>query len=191
MTSEPKAEYKSWAMYLQSTLPEHELKVFSYQNDARTHHIDIARGHNAHGVVAATIGVMDCSQGQDPSVPIFTEILMDWHGGNEAIDSVLSAIAFCMLRDGWKAAPGVVFQNVIEMFLPGLEVKHVLFYPPMQWGDAMDSVPLGTKVIHPLLAIPITQQENELIRASGLGVLEELWTRTGCDVYDWSRKSAA
>jgi hypothetical protein len=190
MTTEPKPEYKSWAMYLQSTMPEHELKVYTYQNDAHTHQINIARGRNAHGVVAATIGVMECEQGGDPNVPIFTEILMDWHGGNDSIDSVLSAIAFCMLKDGWKAAPGVVFQNVIEPFLPGLEVKHVLFYPPMQWGDAMDNVPLGVKTIHPLLAIPITQPEFELLGRSGLGALEDFWTRTKCDVYDWFRKSA-
>lgn len=191
MSTGPKPEFQAWAMYLQSTLPQHELKIFSYDNDAKTHKIDIAKGRDADGVVAATIGVMELDQNPGSNAPMFTEVLMDSRGESPGIEKILCTIAFSMFKDRWKAVPGVVVKKVMAMWRPELEVMHVLLYPPIKWADSMDRVPVGAKTIHPLQAVPITDQENQLILSSGLGALEDLWTRTKCDVSDWYRRNAA
>lgn len=190
MTTEPKPEHKAWAKYLIGTLPDHNINVFCYYDDTKERKIDILTGRNKDGVVAATIGVMELDQGNNVGVEVHTEILMDCRGENEYIGNVISTIAFFMIKDRWKAAPGVVFETMIEMYAPDLEVKHALFVPPIQWGEGMGEVVLGSKTIYPLLAVPITDNENEFLLKEGASALEELWTEKNVDVFDWRRHSA-
>jgi antitoxin YqcF len=186
----PSAHHRAWARYLRSTLPNHAIDVAAYYDDDRTHRVAILTARNAGGVVAATIGLMEYDQGK-AGAPIFSEVLADSRDGNEYIANVLSTVAFCVIKDGLRIYPGAVFEGAIAMYTSELNVRHAIFVPSMQWGDAMSNVSLVDRIIHPLLMIPITDAESDLVRRQGAEELELLWTRVHCDVFNWRRASAA
>lgn len=190
MDNKIKPEYQAWVKHLRSTMPGLDTKVGRFYDEDEIHTIDIFSGQNKDGLIAATIGVMERNISQKPGVTIFTEILMDCRGHNEHIPDILSTIGFYIVKDGWKPAPGVVFEQMISMYDPRLHVKHVMFVPPFQWDDGMTRVNLGAKTIFPLLAVPITDSENTYAQAHGQEALEDLWAQTDCDIFNWKRKGS-
>lgn len=184
----PKKEYKEWAMHLKNMVPG-DLKVTSFSDDAEENTLDIFESKNSEGILASTIGVMEVGQGEGSK--LFTEIIMDARGENENISNVLSTIGFYIVKDRWDVMPGVVFESMVEMYSPELEVKHVMFVAPFQWEEGMSNVALSTKTIYPLLAVPITQGEYEFMISNSAEALESLWASKSTDVLNWGRASAA
>jgi len=115
---------------------------------------------------------------------------MDQRGHDERIGNILSTIAFYIMKDGWKIAPGVIFESMVEMFVPGTQLPHVMFVSPFQW-DGMSKILLGNRIIYPLVAFPISEAESEVARKNRGKDLEDLWERQSVDVLDWGRCSAA
>jgi hypothetical protein len=132
---------------------------------------------------------MEFDQSRNADLNVYTELLLDHRGPNDLIGNVLSTIGFYVMKDGWKIAPGVVFEEMISMYIPDSPTRHVVFLPPFQWGSEMACIQLASKTVFPLLAIPITQSEMEMIYRDGSDVLENRWVETDCDVLDWSRAS--
>ena len=186
----PKQDYKEWAIHLKNIVPG-DVKVTSFSDETENNTLDIFESKNGEGIVVATIGVMEVEQEVSPNRRVFTEIIMDTRGGDDCVSNVLSTIGFYIVKDRWKVAPGVVFENMVEMYNPDLEVKHIMFVPPFQWEEGMSKVALSNKIIFPLLAVPITQKEHEVIKSNGAGALETLWESKGTDVLNWGRASAA
>ncbi len=164
--------------------------VTAYYDEPDANKIHIFASANSDGIVAATVGLMEINQSHKPGIEIYSEIIMDQRGHDERISNVLSTIAFCVIKDGWKVAPGVVFHDVVKMYVPGTELPHVMFTAPFQW-DTMSKLSLSAKTIYPLVAIPISEAEAEVARANAGQGLEALWVQQSTDVLDWSRKSAA
>ncbi len=184
-------EHKKWARHLRENVPGSDVRVTRHDDEGQSHHIDIFTSTNEKGVVAATIGLMDHDQSQNPRAQVFSEVLIDVRGCHKYIGNVTATIAFCVMKDGRKVAPGVVFEEVVEMYDPAASMKHVLFVPPFQWEDGMTRVDLGAKTIHPLLAVPITETEMQFVRGNGADALETLWAESECDVLDWGRETVA
>jgi len=178
--------HKEWAKYLRDKVPG-ESRVQRYYDEGEKHQIDIFTSRNDEGTVAATVGLMDHDQSQNPAVSVFTEILMDAKGPNSVISNVLSTIAFFVIKDGWKVRPGAIFEKMIEMYDAELSVKHVMFAPPFQWDNGMTKVQLSTKTIYPLLAVPITDAERDYAFINGTDALENRWAHDHVDVLDWGR----
>jgi len=165
--------------------------VNRYYDEDESHHLDIFTSANEEGIVAATIGLMDYDRSRRPGVPVYIEILLDKRGHAGPLANIASTMGFFIMKDGWKPAPGVVFETMVEMYLPQSALKHVVFVPPFQWREGMSRVTLGEKVIHPLLAVPISEAESALIADKGMEALEAKWLRQKCDVLDWGRSGAA
>jgi hypothetical protein len=164
-----------------------EVHVTIHADEDEKHRIAIFTSKNAEGIVGASIGLMDRNQSRNPAVQVFTEVLMDARGENSIIGNVLGTIGCYIIKNGWKAGPGVVFEKMIDMYAPDLAVKHVLFTPPFQWKDGMTKVQLSKKTIYPLLAVPITDAERAYAASKGAEALEERWERDHTDVLDWQR----
>ncbi len=180
-------EHRLWAQHMRDSTPEGQVAVTLHTDEAEEQTIAIFSARNVDGVVAATVGLMDYDVGDDPDEPVFVEIIVDARGDAAWVAEIVATIAFHVMKDGWKPAPGVVFERAIEMYSPELQVKHVMFVPPIQWEDEMDAVELDDKLVHPLLAVPITESEAAFVRAHGSDALEDLWARAEVDVFDWSR----
>lgn len=164
------------------------VEVTRHHDESDTNHLDILTGVNNEGVVAATIGIMDFDQSRNPDQPINAEILMDVRGESLFISNILATIGFYVIKNGWKIAPGVIFEEMLGIYLPQSPTQHVIFLPPFQWKIGMTKVELSSKIVYPLLAIPITNAERDLVYQQGVQALEEHWTTTNCDVLNWNRK---
>lgn len=186
----PLRDWKDWANHLRGMIPG-DFSVCRYYDEPEEHHLDVFTSTNDDGVVAATIGLMDIDQSQNPDSQLYTELLMDVRGQNELIGNILSTIGFHMIKDGWKVAPGIIFEQMVAMYVPNCEMRHVIFLPPFQWDNEMTKVALHSKTVYPLLAIPITDTEMDLVRRVGVEALEDCWMAAEYDVLDWNRKDIA
>jgi len=185
--NKPPQNWKAWACHLRDKIPG-DARVTRYADEREEFHLDIFTSRDGEGTVAATIGLMEYDQSRNPAVQVYTEILMDVRGQNEFIGNILSTIGFYIMKDGWKVAPGVVFEKMVEMFIPECKARHVIFLPPFQWQDGMTKVPLPSKTVYPLLAIPITEAEMGLVLRDGSEALTHLWETSNCDVLEWNRE---
>lgn len=180
-------EHRLWAEHMRASTPDGQVAVTLHTDEAEEQTIAIFSARNLDGVVAATVGLMDYDVGDDPDDPVFVEIIVDARGDAAWVAEIVATLAFHVMKDGWKPAPGVIFERAIEMYSPELQVKHVMFVPPIQWEEEMDAVELDEKIVQPLLAVPITEGEAVFVRAHGSEALEDLWARAEVDVFDWSR----
>jgi hypothetical protein len=180
-------EHREWAQHMRDSTPDGQVALTLHTDEAETQTIAIFSSRNVDGVVAATVGLMDYDVGDEPDDPVFVEVIVDARGDAAWVAEIVATIAFHVMKDGWKPAPGVIFERAIEMYSPELQVKHVMFVPPIQWEDDMSEVELGGKIVQPLLAVPITESEAVFVRAHGSEALEDLWARVEIDVFDWSR----
>lgn len=132
---------------------------------------------------------MEYSQSRAGLPPLMTEILVDGRGHLSYVPNVAATVGFYIIKDGWRVAPGVTFANVVEMYAPGLRVRHILFVPPFQWEDnRMTKVALSNRTIFPLLAVPVTDGVLSLVRDRGEGELRARWVSSSTDVLDWARQ---
>jgi hypothetical protein len=182
-------DHKQWAKHLKE-LVGGKVSVTSYLDEPNENSIHIFSGVNDEGIVAATVGLMDLDQSSRSGVTIFSEVLMDQRGHDPRIFNILSTIAFCVIKDGWKVSPGAVFYDVVKMYVPDTSLPHVVFVAPFQW-DTMSRIELPGKTIYPLVAIPISEAESVVAKANQGQDLETLWTQRSTDVLDWQRASAA
>jgi antitoxin YqcF len=185
----PPPAHKAWFRLLNTGLPGSTKKVVRYHDETNAHHVDVLTADGDDGTIAVTIGIMDLDV--SPRTPsVHTEILMDARGSHPAIANMLSTIAFCIIKDEWKPAPGVVFPSIVEMYDESLHVKHVMFTPTIQWEMGMNPVVLPGRTIHPLLAVPITNLESKFVDENGAEALERIWEARKVDVFRWTRPSA-
>jgi len=186
----PPADHIKWVSYLRKKVPG-DVRVFRHYDEGEQNAIHIFTSENDEGVVAATVGLMDFDQRRGSGPPIGTEVLLDGRGRPPHIANVAATIAFFIMKDGRKVAPDVTFADMVSMYAPELEVKHILFIPPFQWGEGMSRVTLGERTIYPLLAVPITDRELGFVKDYGAGALQSLWEQRHTDVLDWSREGFA
>ena len=182
--------HKKWAQYLR-TLLGGECAVHNFYDESEENSVHIFTSINDEGIVAATVGLMETDQSKNKDIHLFAEILMDQRGHDQGIENVLSTIAFYILKDGWRIAQGVVFEQMLEIHFPNHPLPHVMFIPPFQWETGeMTSVQLETKRIYPLLAVPISEAERQFATKNEDRALESLWMSNATDVLHWSRQSA-
>jgi len=180
--------HKAWALYLRDNtrgVPS----VRKFYDDDESHSIDVFSSTDTDGVVSATIGLMDIDiKAASAPESIFTEILIDSSNGGDTVGNVLSTVAFYVIKDGWRPAPGAILERMVEMYAPDLAVKHLLFVPPFQWSNnEMTRVELEGKSVLPLLGVPITDSERDFAYEHGSDALERAMEQAGVDIYDWHR----
>lgn len=187
--SNPSSTHKEWASHMRA-LVQGTCAVTNYWDDAGENCAPIFTSRNTEGIVATTIGLMDINQSCLPKTEIFSELIMDQRGHAEHIGNILSTIAFYIMKDGWKVAPGVIFESMVEMYIPETKLPHIMFVAPFQWQN-MSKVVLKEKTIYPLVAVPISEVESQVARTNAGRDLEQRWVSQGVDVLNWERPSAA
>lgn len=187
--STPPEAHKAWARHFRSLVPG-DVAVARFRDEDETHAIDIVTSTQPDGLVAATIGLMEHDQAAATGTPVRTELIMDSRGEVPELQNILATTAFFVMKDGWRIRPGIVFERMVEMYRPDLDLPHVYFTAPFQWDGAMTSVELPTRTIHPMLAVPISTSESRMVAEAGGEALESRWESAGTDVLDWKRSSA-
>jgi len=185
----PSSEHKSWASLLREKVPS-DARVHTYWDEGEHHSIAVFSGRIDQDYFASTIGLMDVEQRKHGGESICTEILIERRGTDQWLGNLASSVAFFVIKDGWKIAPGVIFERMLEIYDPGATLPHLMFVPIFQWSD-MSRVSVGFRTIFPLLAVPISEGESRLVAKRGSQALEQRWEALDTDIFDWSRESVA
>lgn len=91
------------------------------------------------------------------------EILGACYSHFEFFENIISSIAFFIIKNKWKSAEGVVFETMIEMYYPDIEMKHIYFTAPFLWEDKLENFSINDMDIYFLLAIPISNNELKFL----------------------------
>jgi hypothetical protein len=102
--------------------------------------------------------------------------------------NMIASAAFNVIKDGWLAAPGVVFPSLVRRYGLSATLEHVLWVEPFPW-DQLGSVELGGALsAHWLLGIPISESERQFLLDRGFDVFEALFEDRRVEYFDLSRK---
>lgn len=140
-----------------------------------------------------TIGISDYSnkiEMKDDSVKnIPIEFLISGYKKFEKISNIISTCGFYLSKNGWNCQLGSVYKNMVEMYYPNLEMKHVLFLMPFLWENKLEPLKLHNKTVRWLLAIPISESELIYRNENGLTALENIFEEKEVDIFNLERKS--
>ena len=101
--------------------------------------------------------------------------------------NMLATAAFQVIKEGWLAAPGVVFPGLVSDYALSDTLEHVMWTPPFPWPD-LHRVTVSDKLnVHWLLAVPIAESERRLLANEGYPALERLLEQNDTAYYDLDR----
>lgn len=167
--------------------------VTKYWDDNKHNSIDILTTIERpyEGVSSfSTIGLLDYSIGYSvDETPLRLEIVGAIGSEYANFPNILATCAFFVINSKTTCSPGTIFRDVVSMYEPSSEMKHILLVPPFLWEESLKTIDLPDKKVAWLLAVPIS--ENEYIYASekGTDALEDLFEKEEIDIFDLERKS--
>jgi hypothetical protein len=103
--------------------------------------------------------------------------------------NMLASAAFAVAKDGWLAAPGTVFQDLVSDYQLSAELRHLLWVPPFPW-EQLGSLRLEDgSTVQWLLAVPITEPERRLLLEVGYDMFERRLADLEVEYFDLDRPS--
>lgn len=105
--------------------------------------------------------------------------------------NIVATSAFCVMKNGWLAAPGVVFPNAVSEYFPRTTVPHVMWVEPFDFEDLSTVGVDGLEHdCHVLQAVPLADSERNFLSVNGFEALEERLSSAGVAHYDFYRAAA-
>ena len=167
--------------------------VSKYWDDSNISNIDMLSAVNRpyDGVTSySTIGLSDHSiKYTVDKTPLRLEIVGASATEYEQFPNVLATCAFCIINSKFSVSHGKVFRDIIKMYYPKSEMKHVLFVSPFLWEEDIKTLDFPNKKVAWLLAVPISENEYLFAQEKGIDSLEELLEQEEIDIFDIERKS--
>lgn len=105
----------------------------------------------------------------------------------EDFSNIMTTTAFGIM-DKNELHPGTVISNVIPMYIPDSDMKHMLITYPFLWDD-VNNLSSSNLTVAWLMAIPISENEKKYLEKYGLDELETLFEKQQIDVIDMYRNS--
>lgn len=135
----------------------------------------------------STIGVHT-----SPNLLDGTEVRVELAGIATADDpgfpNVLATAAFQVTKEGWLAAPGVVFPDLVSEYGLSTTLEHVLWLEPFPWPDLHRVNVSAELTVHWLLAVPIAESERRVLHEQGAPALEALFEERDVAYHDLGRE---
>jgi hypothetical protein len=159
-----------------------------YADDDESHRISIASFVDAPTsgyTTYSTIGLHLYANVLDgTNVPI--ELAATVPSAATYMANVLATSAFYVMKDGWLAAPGVVFPGVLAEYRP-TPPEHILWVPPFPW-EQLAEVPLPSGIaVHWLLGVPVFEAERQQLHDRGYDAFEAVLESADVAWFDPSR----
>ncbi|WP_103867569.1 suppressor of fused domain protein [Aquimarina sp. I32.4] len=172
-----------------------EPNVYPYYDDDRKSSLDIldlVDPIDKSNKFYCTIGLSDYDNiiefnDGNRNVPI--EILIVGKQKDNKLPNILSTCGFYVSKNRWTVQPNTVFKNMIKMYYPSMETKHLMFTSPFLWEDKLTSLELKNKTVNWLLAIPITDKEFSYKEENGATALFDLFEEHDIDIFNINRIS--
>jgi hypothetical protein len=167
-------------------------QVNKYWDDNKNQSIDILSTLDRpyDGVSSySTIGLSDWHIGYSvEEKQLRTEILGASATEFDSYPNILATCAFFVINSKFSLSHGHVFENIVNLYYPESEMKHILFNSPFLW-DGLHNLDFPDKVVTWLMAVPISEKKYLLKQEKGLEALESLFEQEDIDVFDIYRNS--
>jgi hypothetical protein len=104
--------------------------------------------------------------------------------------NVLATAAFNVMKDGWLAAPGVVFPGAVREYYPRATTPHIMWTEPFVFPQLSTVHLEGVEHdVHWLQGVPLTEQERAFLSDSGFDALSARLEAADAPYYDVMRQS--
>jgi hypothetical protein len=169
-----------------------ESSVHAYYDEGETNVVAIVEADATPApslTTYATASLHDCVNrldDRDVRVELFVVGLREC----SELGKLLATAAFCVAKNQWLVAPGVVFPNIVSDYFPTAAVKHLMWVEPLDFANLSGMRVDGLEVpLFPLQGVPITDAEYGLLRANGFDALEQALSAADAAYYDVDRPS--
>lgn len=169
-------------------------KVGRYYDENNKSAIDIVTLQNKpnHGEMTyATVGLSNYAIGETAeNKSLFIEIIGACTVDCDCFPNILATCAFNIINSQYKCYPGAIFPDVVKMYIPNIEMKHIMFVHPFLWDDELKTLRFEDKEIAWLQAIPISEDEYQFAEKHGVEELESKLEKANIDIFNIARHSA-
>lgn len=140
-------------------------------------------------VTYGTVGLLTLSTGYVyEHKPLVNELMAVVNTKYKGYGTVLGSVVTNAKYFGMTAIEGSIHKDVIGMYYPNEEMKHVVLTQSMYW-EGLYTLDLGEKVETWLLAIPISDGELEYLETEGMESLLNIFEEKGVYIADLNRDS--
>lgn len=140
----------------------------------------------------STLGLSDYSIGlKVDGVPLRVELVGACATQYDQFVNILGTCAFNIINSNFRCKPGIIYPNVVGMYLENQPMKHVLFTTAFVWEKKCETLEFKPmKIVTWLLIVPISDLENKYAEEHGSDSLEAVFEQKHIDIFDLKRASA-
>jgi len=118
------------------------------------------------------------------------ELLLVTDARYDEAANVLATSAFDVVKDGWLAAPGVVFPDAVREYYRDATTPHLMWTEPFDFPELSTVHLEGLEHdVHWLQGVPLTERERAFLVDSGFDALSGRLEAAAAPYYDLSRQS--
>lgn len=172
---------------------ENPLQNITFTSDDEQVSVEIIKCPDSpfEGVTSySTLGVYRCENlltADDKELNI--EFMGICDSKNNWFDGLLSTCAFAMIKGKVRAHPYEVYKNIVPLYQPNIDMKHILLIPPFSLNHELGVIETDDRVITWLMLNPISENEYAYMSENGYEELLDAFVRANIDIYDLYRKS--
>lgn len=170
-----------------------KVSVFNYGDDNNVSKIALLQSDNSPNdceISYSTIGLSSYDIGLSvEDKPLRIEFVGACPAEYDHFGNVISTCAFNVINSDYSCSPGTIYPNIIKMYYPELNTKHILFVSPFLWDKDIETLHFEDKEVAWLQAIPISDTELVYAQKHGSGALEDLLEESDLDILDLNRPS--
>jgi hypothetical protein len=121
---------------------------------------------------------------------IRVELLMVTDSGRGEAANIVATAAFCVIKDDWLAAPGVVFTGAVAEYYPDSTTPHLMWTEPFDFPELSTAHVDGVEHdVHWLQGVPLTERERVFLVESGFDALSDRLEAADAPYFDLGRAS--
>lgn len=166
-------------------------QIFRYYDEAEVKYVDIFCSKNVpqKGLQScATIGLNNSDINLvNGERELRVEILGACDIRIDCFENILTTVAF-EIMDRHKCYPGYIIENVIPLYIPDSDMKHLLLVTPFVWENT-ETIVLDDRFITWLQIVPISENEYRHAMLNGVNELVDLFEEKNIDIFDIYRES--
>ncbi|MED4351065.1 suppressor of fused domain protein [Schinkia azotoformans] len=145
---------------------------------------------NEYETTFATIGLSNYDIGYSvKDKPLRVEFIGACIDEYKLFGNVLSTCAFNIINSGYSCSPGMIYPDVVKMYYPEFNMKHIMFVSPFLWAENLTPFDFEDKHVSWLQAMPISEAEYNYAEQNGSEALENLFEESEVDILDLNRSS--
>ena len=164
-------------------------EVHAHRDEDRSHSVDIVAcaDRPSPGLVSYSTLTLHMVPNKIEDDDIRVELAGVAEASVKDFPNLLATAAFYVIKDGWKARPGIVLPSLLREYSLSKTLEH-MWVEPFEW-TRLGSVDVGGGLtVHWLQAVPISETERQYLMDNGYWKFEALITDREVDYWDLDRR---